>query len=190
MDTSKWERAQLGCHPRRYPENIHSLPPSGTFRPKEESKTPWGCLQTLRTAPKALAPLKATFAESQDFTFFRRPQPFKVRRDIVTVFYNTFSTWLFMDRNCFLSFLSLTFFTLWFLSWSNSVEKQVCFYISNGFNLFKPVDILVMLNPTFVFEDVFEACFYNKRFCIHLFFLEVITRIMYRPFKCHILERH
>lgn len=47
---------------------------------------------------------------------------------------------------------------------------QVCFYISDGFNLFKSVDILVTLTPTFVFEDVFEACFYNQCFCIHLFF--------------------
>lgn len=100
----------------------------------------------------------------------------------------TFSTWLLMDRNGFLSFFiaHLFYALVSFVKQLCRNTEQVCFYISDGFNLFKPVDILVTLNPTFVFEDVFEACFYNKCFCIRLFFPEAIMRIMYRPFKCHI----
>lgn len=118
------------------------------------------------TAPRAPVPLKAAFAEPQDFTFFRR-HPFNFRRDVVTGFYTTtLSTWLFLDRTWFLSFLSLAFFytLVSFVKQLCRKTEQVCFYISDGFNLFKPVDILVILNSTCVFEDVFEACFYNKCF--------------------------
>lgn len=69
-----------------------------------------------------------------------------------------------MDRNSVFPFYRSPFLRSGFLR--EAALQNVCFYISDGFNLFKSVDIF---NPTFVF-DVFEACFYNKRFCTRFFF--------------------
>lgn len=107
---------------RKLSSTIHSLPPSGTFRPKEESKTPWGRLQMLRTLLKLwhLSSLRLqnprTSLSSGDNTPFTSGG--------MSSWFSPSPPGCLWTETVFFLFLSLTFFTLWFPSWSSSAEIQ------------------------------------------------------------------
>lgn len=189
MDTSKWEQAQSGCLPGRYPEAfilfllVAPLGPKRSPRHREASADAQDGSLSSGTSQGCVCRIPGLHFSSGDHTPLTsdRTSP-RFSTTSSTTLLAVYGPKLFSFR-----FIAPFFYALVsFVKQLCRKREQVCFYISDGFNLFKPVDILVTLNPTFVFEDVFEACFYNKCFCIHLFFPEVIRRIMYRAFTCPI----
>lgn len=130
----------------------------GSFRPKEESKTPWGPqhpvmpIQQIRTDVKARFCLDKTAAvEANKGLWLYNETSLRENGDRFCVFLeNLFNFAVNGLKCCFcIQFHFLCSYTCFF---SPSCDQQckngfahVCFYISDGFNLFKSYDILATL---------------------------------------------
>lgn len=141
--------------------SVNCLPYSGSFRPKEESKTPWGPLQSMMPMQLIRMDLEARFFfffdkisfqaaavdSMKDYTFVRRLHSLKMGQSSNHDFlghlfnlavYGLKSVFLSIVFVCFLIFFIISLFMLWCLLFPCEVTLQngrvhVCFYISDGF---------------------------------------------------------